>query len=100
MRTGAAGDKEDYAAFMRYAFRSSLQGPYRADYLADLATSAGRVELRERVVDPSEVGRTLQEICTGQAVRLIRDGRAHSANDPAFQSLRAGDRVLEIIDSA
>jgi len=23
-----AGDKEDYAAFMRYAFRSSLQGPY------------------------------------------------------------------------
>ena len=23
-----AGDKDDYAAFMRYAFRSSLQGPY------------------------------------------------------------------------
>jgi hypothetical protein len=32
-------------------------------------------------------------------VRLIRDGRAHVGSDPAFQSLRVGDRILEIIDS-
>jgi voltage-gated potassium channel len=86
-------------SFTGLLLASSLEGPYRADYIADLATSAGRVELRERVVGPDEVGRTLQEICTGQAVRLIRDGKPHAPNDPTFQRLVPGDRILEIIDS-
>ena len=79
---------------------SSLQGPYRAEYLADLATSEGKVMLRERVVEPHEVGRSPDEICTGQAVRLIRDGQPHNRRDPAFRKLAAGDRILEIIDSS
>ena len=87
-------------SFTGLLLASSLEGPYRAEYLADLATSAGRVELRERVVEPDEVGRSLQEICTGQAVRLIRDGRPHAPSDAAFQRLIPGDRILEIIDSA
>ena len=87
-------------SFTGLLLASSLEGPYRADYISDLATSAGRVELRERVVAPNEVGRTLQEICTGQAVRLIRDGKPHAPNDPKFQRLAPGDRILEIIDSA
>jgi voltage-gated potassium channel len=86
-------------SFSGLLLASSLEGPYRADYLADLATSEGRVELRERVVGNEEAGRAPHQVCTGQVVRLIRDGRAHAANDPAFQSLRAGDRILEIIDS-
>ena len=87
-------------SFTGLLLASSLEGPYRADYIADLATSAGRVELRERVVAPDEVGRTLQEICTGQAVRLIRGGKPHAPGDPVFQRLAPGDRILEIIDSA
>ena len=87
-------------SFTGLLLASSLEGPYRAEYLADLATSAGRVELRERVVAPHEVGRSLQEVCTGQAVRLIRDGKAHAPSDAAFQRLVRGDRILEIIDSA
>ncbi len=79
---------------------SSLHGPYRAEYLADLATSDGQVMLRERVVEPHEVGRSPDEICTGQAVRLIRDGQSHNRRDPAFRKLVAGDRILEIIDSS
>jgi voltage-gated potassium channel len=86
-------------SFSGLLLASSLEGPFRADYIADLATSAGRVELRERVIDPEEVGRSLQEICTGQAVRLIRDGKPHAPSDPTFQRLRPGDRILEIIDS-
>ena len=78
---------------------SSLEGPYRAEYLNDLATSEGRVMLRERIVSDDEAGRSPQQICTGQVVRLIRDGRAHVVSDPALQSLRVGDRILEIIDS-
>jgi voltage-gated potassium channel len=86
-------------SFSGLLLASSLEGPYRADYIADLATSEGRVELRERVVGNEEAGQAPHQVCTGQVVRLIRDGRAHSASDPAFQSLRAGDRILEIIDS-
>ena len=87
-------------SFTGLLLAGSLEGPHRAEYLADLATSAGRVELRERVVGPDEVGRSLQEVCTGQAVRLIREGKAHGPTDPAFQRLIRGDRILEIIDSA
>ncbi len=87
-------------SFTGLLLASSLEGPYRADYIADLATSAGAVELRERIIGPEEVGRTLQEICTGQPVRLIRDGKAHSAADASSRRLQPGDRILEIIDSA
>jgi voltage-gated potassium channel len=87
-------------SFAGLLLASSLEGPYRAEYLADLATSEGRVELRERIVEPGEVGRSLAEICTGQAVRLIRDGKPHAPGDPQFQRLAPGDRILEIIDSA
>ena len=87
-------------SFSGLLLASSLEGPYRADYLADLATSEGRVMLRERIIADEEAGRSPQQICTGQIVMLVRNGRVHAAGDPAFQSLRSGDRVLEIIDSA
>jgi voltage-gated potassium channel len=86
-------------SFSGLLLASSLEGPYRAEYLADLATSAGRIELRERVIGSDEVGMTPQEICTGQPVRLIRNGKAHTPSDPSVQRMMPGDRVLEIIDS-
>ena len=87
-------------SFTGLLLASSLEGPFRAEYLNDLANSQGPVMLRERIVGEGEAGRSPQQVCTGQVVRLIRSGRAHAAGDPALQSLRAGDRILEIIDSA
>jgi voltage-gated potassium channel len=87
-------------SFSGLLLASSLQGPHRAEYLADLASTDGEVMLRERIVEPHEVGRSPDEICTGQAVRLIRDGRPHGPRDVMFAKLQLGDRVLEIIDSA
>ena len=87
-------------SFAGLLLASSLQGPHRADYLADLAGTEGRVILRERIVDPDEVGKSAMDICTGLAVRLIREGRPHSPRDPAFRKLATGDRILEIVDSA
>ena len=86
-------------SFAGLLLASSLEGPHRAEYLNDLVTTQGRVMLRERLVEPDEVGCTLAEIDTGQTVRLIRDGRAHGPSDPAIQRLAPGDRLLEIIDS-
>jgi voltage-gated potassium channel len=86
-------------SFAGLLLAGSLDGPYRAEYINDLATSEGQVMLRERVVEAHEAGRSADEICSGQAVRLIRDGQPLGPGDPAFTKLAAGDRVLEIIDS-
>lgn len=86
-------------SFAGLLLASSLEGPNRAEYLNDLATTEGRVMLREREVDPGEVGRSLSAIATGQAVRLVREGKQFGPRDPAVESLQAGDRILEIVDS-
>ena len=87
-------------SFAGLLLASSLEGPHRAEYLADLATSEGQVMLRERIVEEREFGKSADEICTGQAVRLIRGGQPHGPRDRAFKKLKAGDVILEIIDSA
>jgi voltage-gated potassium channel len=87
-------------SFSGLLLASSLTGPHRAEYLNDLATSEGRVMLRERIVGEDEAGLSPHQMCSGQVVRLIRDGRAYPTGDAAFRSLRSGDRILEIIDSA
>lgn len=86
-------------SFTGLLLASSLEGPYRADFIADLATSAGTVELRERLVSPDEVGRLASEVCSGQIVRLIRDGKPHKLTGRAEPRIASGDRVLEIIDT-
>ena len=86
-------------SFSGLLLASSLEGPHRAEYLADLATTQGRVMLRERVVEPDEVGQAPRDICTGQAVRLIRAGKAFGPAEPEFRTIAEGDRILEIIDS-
>ena len=86
-------------SFTGLLLASSLEGPYRADFLADLATSAGRVELRERLVSPDEVGRLASEVGSGQIVRLIRDGKPQKIAGRAEARIAAGDRVLEIVDT-
>lgn len=87
-------------SFAGLLLASSLEGPDRADYIADLATTEGKVMLRERIATSEEVGKSPEELCTGIAVRIIRGGIPHGPADPAFRVLHAGDRILEIIDSA
>jgi voltage-gated potassium channel len=87
-------------SFAGLLLASSLEGPDRAEYLADLVTTEGKVMLRERIIDSEEVGKAPEELCTGIAVRIIRAGIPHGPGDPAFRALHAGDRLLEIIDSA
>ena len=76
---------------------SSSVGPHIADYVSDLVASSGRVVLRERAVDPQEVGRPLRDVGIGQALRLYRDGRAVQSWEPDAASLQEGDVVIEIV---
>ena len=86
-------------SFAGLLLASSLQGPYRAEYLADLATTDGKVMLRERSVEDHEVGKKLSEISTGQPVRLVRNGLPCDNGDPSTQHLEEGDWILEIVDA-
>lgn len=107
-----ASDNEDLArqagadtvvnpvSFAGLLLASSLEGPHRAEYLADLATSEGPVLLHERDVRPEEIGKPLAEVATGLAVRLIRKGKAYSPGDSHAKKLTPRDRILEIVDSA
>lgn len=75
----------------------SAQGAQIADYLADLASVTGRVQLVERPVLPEEVGRPLTALVSGgQGLRIYRGGRAIGFWEPEACALMAGDLVVEI----
>ena len=71
-------------------------GQHIADYLADLASGEGRVQLIERDVRPEEVGKSLKEISDGLGLRIIRDGTAYGFWRPQVQKLEPGDVIMEI----
>ena len=71
-------------------------GQHIADYLADLASGEGRVQLIERDVRPEEVGRSLKDISDGLGLRIIRDGTAYGFWRPQVEKLEPGDIIMEI----
>ena len=86
-------------SFAGLLLAGSVHGPNIADYIADLASTHGRVRLAERDARPEEYGKALAEIATGLGVRIYRDGKPIGFWEPAARELRAGDRVIEIVAS-
>jgi voltage-gated potassium channel len=75
----------------------SAQGAHTADYLADLASVGGKVQLIERPVLPEEIGKSLHELATGgQGLRIYRNGGACGFWEAEAGALQAGDVVVEI----
>ncbi|OCC25341.1 potassium transporter TrkA [Croceicoccus estronivorus] len=78
----------------------SAQGTHVADYLADLASISGRVQLVERAVRPEEIGLGLNQLTSGGlGVRLYRAGQPFGYWEPEALSLKAGDMVVEILST-
>ncbi len=76
----------------------SARGAHIADYLADLASVSGRVQLVERVVTEAECGRSLAELESGgRGLRVYRNGRALGFWEPECDDLQLGDIIVEII---
>ena len=84
-------------SFAGLLLAGSAQGPVVTDYIADLASSAGRVRLSEREVLAAECGCSLAEISSGLGVRVYRDGRPIGFWEEEARSLRPGDTIVEII---
>ncbi|RDE06127.1 potassium channel family protein [Sphingomonas aracearum] len=74
-------------------------GPHIADYVADLVTHNGRIELRERAVRPEEVGKSPREVTGGQVVRIYRGDRAISILDAQGSRLAPGDMLIELVEA-
>ena len=71
-------------------------GQHIADYLADLASRQGRVQMVERDVRAEEIGRSLKEITDGLGLRIIRDGKPYGFWRPQVEKLQEGDIIMEI----
>src|SRR4028119_347581 len=60
-------------SFAGLLLAGSTHGAHIADYIADLASSHGRVRLAERTVRDEECGMALSDIAGGLGVRIYRD---------------------------
>jgi voltage-gated potassium channel len=84
-------------SFAGLLLAGSTHGAHIADYIADLASSSGRVQLHEREVTEEECGKPLSGITRGLGVRLYRDGRPYGFWEPEARSLVPGDCIVEIL---
>lgn len=84
-------------SFAGLLLAGSTQGLHIADYIADLASSHGRVKLAERQVESEECGKPLSAITRGLGVRVVRDGKPYGFWEPEAASLRPGDCIIEIL---
>lgn len=84
-------------SFAGLLMAGSAQGLGVADYLADLASAKGKVQLCERRVREQEIGTALSDIDTGIGLRILRDGREIGFDEPEAQALAAGDLIIEIV---
>ncbi len=76
----------------------SARGAHIADYLSDLASVTGRVQLVEREVRPDEIGKPLSKLTSGgRGMRIYRNGVACGFWEPEAACLQAGDLVVEIL---
>lgn len=76
----------------------SAKGAHIADYLSDLASVSGRVQLVERPVAPEEVGRRLSQLATGGiGLRAYRGSQMFGFWEDDATTLREGDVVVEIV---
>jgi voltage-gated potassium channel len=87
-------------SFAGLLLAGSTHGAHIADYIADLASSHGRVQLAEREVTPEECGKPLSAIARGLGVRVYREGRPYGFWEPETRSLRPGDCIVEILPTA
>jgi voltage-gated potassium channel len=87
-------------SFAGLLLAGSTQGLHISDYIADLASSSGRVRLAERTVTDEECGKPLASLARGLGVRIYRDGEPYGFWEPEAQALLPGDCIVEILPTA
>ncbi len=97
-RQAGANNVINPVRFTGLLLAGSAKGAHIADYLADLASVTGRVQLVERVITEEECGCSIEELETGgRGLRVYRGGRAIGFWEEECQNLQPGDVVVEIV---
>lgn len=97
-RQAGANNVINPVRFTGLLLAGSAKGAHIADYLADLASVTGRVQLVERVVTEGECGCAITELASGgRGLRVYRNGRAIGFWEDECQNLQPGDVVVEIV---
>ena len=97
-RQAGANNVINPVRFTGLLLAGSAKGAHIADYLADLASVTGRVQLVERVVEDAECGCSIAELQSGgRGLRIYRNGRAIGFWEDECKSLQPGDVVVEIV---
>lgn len=85
-------------SFTGLLLAGSAQGEHIADYMADLASIGGKVQLRERPISAEEIGRGLNQLAGGgRGLRIYRGGKPYGFWEPEAENLEAGDQIVEVV---
>ncbi len=97
-RQAGANNVINPVRFTGLLLAGSAEGQHVADYFSDLASVAGRVQLVERPVEPSEIGLSLDRLASGgKGLRIYRGERSIGFWEDEAKVLEAGDIVVEIL---
>ncbi len=95
-RQAGANNVINPVRFTGLLLAGSAQGSHVADYMVDLASVGGRVQLIERPVRPEEVGKSLDHLASrGRGLRVYRGDQELGFWEAC--TLREGDIVVEIL---
>lgn len=76
----------------------SAEGTHVSDYLADLASASGRVQLVERLATPADIGRALDDLPDGsRGLRIVRGGAEVGFWEAGAQRIQEGDILVTIL---
>ena len=97
-RQAGANNVINPVRFTGLLLAGSAKGAHIADYLADLASVSGRVQLVEREVTAEECGKSIGSLKSGgRGLRVYRGGEVIGFWEDECQQLQAGDIVVEIV---
>jgi voltage-gated potassium channel len=97
-RQAGANNVINPVRFTGLLLAGSANGAHIADYLSDLASVTGRVQLVERTVTEAECGKTIGEISSGgKGLRIYRGDEAFGYWEEPCQNLQPGDVLVEIV---
>ena len=97
MRQAGADNVINPVRFTGLLLAGSAEGKHVSDYLSDLASISGRVQLVERKVAPEEIGGSLEMLTSGgKGLRIYRGDQCIGFWEDAARTLQPGDIIVEI----
>lgn len=97
-RQAGANNVINPVRFTGLLLAGSAKGAHISDYLADLASVTGRVQLVERKVTPEECGKSISELRSGgRGLRVYRGDQVLGFWEAGCEKLMKGDIIVEIV---